>query len=178
MGNPDGRAESDSFQLRSGVALGVCALFLVMVLTTSETARAQVRHVQNERSPIATAVWAGNTLYLSGQLPNPTAPGDTASGKAATFGDTQQQTDSALQKIEAILKDQGLGLGNIVMMRVYLVGEPALGGRLDFAGMMASYTKYFGTKAQPNKPARTTVQVSALATPGALVEIEVMAVRP
>lgn len=178
MRNPDSCTATGPSSLRSKPARGVCTPFLLMLLFASVTPIAQVRHMQNERSPIATAVWAGNTLYLSGQLPNPTVTGDAASGKAATFGDTQQQTDSALQKIAAILKEQGLGLGNVVMMRVYLVGEPKLGGRLDFAGMMASYTKYFGTKEQPNKPARTTVQVSALATPGALVEIEVVAVRP
>lgn len=63
-------------------------------------------------------------------------------------------------------------------MHVYLVGDPQQSGRMDFAWMMASYTKFFGTKEQPNKPARTTVQVAALATPGVLVEIELIAVRP
>jgi enamine deaminase RidA (YjgF/YER057c/UK114 family) len=42
----------------------------------------------------------------------------------------------------------------------------------------AGYTKFFGTKEQPNKPARNAMQVAALAAPGALVEIEVIAVRP
>ena len=36
--------------------------------------------------------------------------------------------------------------------------------------------KHFGTATQPNKPARSTVQVG-LATPGALVEIELVAVK-
>ena len=35
----------------------------------------------------------------------------------------------------------------------------------------------FGTAAQPNKPARSTVKVAGLATPGALVEIEMIAVK-
>jgi enamine deaminase RidA (YjgF/YER057c/UK114 family) len=48
---------------------------------------------------------------------------------------------------------------------------------MDFAGMMASYTQFFGTPAQPNKPARSTVQVAALVAAGALVEIDVVAVR-
>lgn len=59
-----------------------------------------------------------------------------------------------------------------------VVGDPALGGRLDFQGMMAAYTTHFGPKEQPNKPARSTMQVAALAAPGALVEIEVIAARP
>lgn len=162
--------------MRNGLKVGLLAVVTSWLIPVSSDA--QVRHIQNERSPIATAVWAGSTLYLSGQLPNPTTPGDAASGKPAVYGDTQQQTESALQKIADLLKEQGLGFGNVVMMHVYLVGDPKLSGRMDFAGMMASYTKHFGTKEQPNKPARTTVQVAALATAGALVEIEVIAVRP
>jgi enamine deaminase RidA (YjgF/YER057c/UK114 family) len=48
---------------------------------------------------------------------------------------------------------------------------------MDFAGMMAAYTQMFGTPAQPNKPARVTVQVASLVGPGMLVEIEVQAAK-
>jgi enamine deaminase RidA (YjgF/YER057c/UK114 family) len=48
---------------------------------------------------------------------------------------------------------------------------------MDFAGFMEGYNLYFGTKAQPNLPARSTMQVAALVNPGFLVEIEVTAVR-
>jgi enamine deaminase RidA (YjgF/YER057c/UK114 family) len=47
---------------------------------------------------------------------------------------------------------------------------------MDFAGFMAGYSQFFGTKDQPNKPARSAMQVAALAAPGALIEIEVVAV--
>jgi len=63
------------------------------------------------------------------------------------------------------------------MMHAYLVGDPAKENKMDFTGFMAGYTKFFGTKEQPNKPARSAMQVAALAAPGALVEIEVIAVR-
>jgi enamine deaminase RidA (YjgF/YER057c/UK114 family) len=43
--------------------------------------------------------------------------------------------------------------------------------------MMAAYTRFFGTKEQPNKPARSAMQVAALAAPWALVEIEVIAAK-
>jgi enamine deaminase RidA (YjgF/YER057c/UK114 family) len=42
--------------------------------------------------------------------------------------------------------------------------------------MNAEWSKRFGTATQPNKPARSTVQVG-LATPGPLVEIELVAVK-
>ncbi|MGZ3298484.1 MAG: Rid family hydrolase, partial [Asticcacaulis sp.] len=63
-------------------------------------------------------------------------------------------------------------------MRVYLAGDPANGGKMDFAGMMKSYSRHFGTPDQPNRPTRATVQVAALALPGFLVEIEAVAVKP
>ena len=123
--------------------------------------------------PISSVVVApaGATLvYVSGT----TAPTPPA---GASPGDTQAQTIGALGRISELLKGQGLGLADVVMMRVYLVGDPAKGGRMDFAGMMAGYSQFFGTAAQPDKPARTTVQVAGLAAPGALVEIEVQAVK-
>jgi len=84
---------------------------------------------------------------------------------------------SALNKIQALLKEQGLTMGDVVMMHVFMAGDPSNGGKLDFAGMMKSYNKFFGTPDQPNKPARSAMQVAALAAPWALVEIEVIAVR-
>ncbi|HEY6412895.1 MAG TPA: Rid family hydrolase [Edaphobacter sp.] len=43
--------------------------------------------------------------------------------------------------------------------------------------MQSEYVKYFGTKDQSNKPARSAFQVAALAAPWALLEIEVIAVK-
>jgi enamine deaminase RidA (YjgF/YER057c/UK114 family) len=136
-----------------------------------------VKHLQTATAAIASAVWAGDTLYVSGQLATPVTPADREKGTPAVYGDTKAQTQSALQKIETILKEQGLGMSDVVMMHVFLVGDPAKENKLDFQGMMASYTTFFGTKDQPNKPARSAMQVAALAAAGALVEIEVIAVR-
>ena len=80
-------------------------------------------------------------------------------------------------KIQNLLKEQGLGMGDVVMMRVYMAADPAAGGKFDFAGMNTAYSKFFGTPAQPNKPARSTFRVAALVAAGALVEIEVQAAR-
>ena len=124
---------------------------------------------------IATGVWVGDTYYLSGQLPSPSKAADRATNTPAVWGNTNEQADNAFQKIVAALKEQGLGMGDVVMMRVYMVAAPD--GKLDFQGMNAAYNKYFGTADQPNKPARTTVQVAALVTAGALLEVEVQAAR-
>jgi len=109
-------------------------------------------------------------IYVSGTTAEPASPG-------ASLGDTKAQTISALRRIQALLKDNGASLGDVVMMRVFLVGDARLGGKMDFAGMMAGYSQVFGTPEQPNTPARTTVQVAGLAAPGALVEINVQAAQ-
>lgn len=119
--------------------------------------------------PISQGVWAGNTLYLSGML-------DPAVGKGPA-GDTKAQTIAVITSIQKALAAQKLTLGDVVMMHVYLAADPA-NGKMDFPGFMAGYTQFFGTREQPNKPARSAMQVAALALPGALVEIEVIAVKP
>jgi enamine deaminase RidA (YjgF/YER057c/UK114 family) len=149
---------------------------MLWLLLLSVPAAAQVRHIQTPNSAIASAVWVGDTLYVSGQLPTAVTPADSGRGTPAVWGNTNVQADSTFKRIETILKEQGLGLGDVVMMRVYMLADPAT-GRMDFAGMNAAYAKYFGTPEQPNKPARTTVQVAALASAGPLLEIEVQAAR-
>ncbi|HEU0134185.1 MAG TPA: Rid family hydrolase, partial [Allosphingosinicella sp.] len=92
------------------------------------------------------------------------------------FGDTAAQTRSVLRKIEAQLKQHDMGLGDIVMMRVFLIAPPGR-ERMDFAGMMTAYREFFGTAAQPNRPARSTLQASGLVDPGWMVEIEATAAK-
>jgi len=138
---------------------------------------AAVKHIQSGTAAIASAVWVGDTLYVSGQLPSPVTPADRERGTAAVWGDTRTQAASVFGKIEALLKAQGLGMSDVVMMHVYLVGDPANGGKLDFAGMNAAFRQFFGTAEQPNKPARSAMQVAALVVPGPLLEVEVIAVK-
>src|SRR6195952_5063123 len=157
------------------------ALVMAAAMTASGCAvQAQVvvKHLQpNEKAFIADGVWGGDTLYLSGQLASPVTPADAAKGTAAEYGDTKTQALSALNKIQALLKEQGLDMKDVVKMTVFLAGDPAKENKLDFAGLQAAYTQFFGTKDQPNKPARSAMQVAALAAPWALVEIEVIAVK-
>lgn len=142
------------------------------------TAQAQVivKHIQTEASPIAQGVWAGDTFYLSGQLASPVTPADAAKGTPAIYGDTKAQAASVFAKIQKALQEQGLDMKDVVKMTVFLGPDPTT-GKLDFAGMQSEYVKFFGTKDQPNKPARSAFQVAALAAPWALLEIEVIAVK-
>jgi enamine deaminase RidA (YjgF/YER057c/UK114 family) len=132
----------------------------------------------NANSPIVSAVTvpAGYTTYYISGIPggpkNPNAP----EGSPERWGDTTQQTDDVLNKLEAVLKQLGLTFGDVVKATVFLVADPANGGKINFPAMNAEWSKRFGTATQPNKPARSTVQVG-LATQGPLIEIELVAAK-
>jgi enamine deaminase RidA (YjgF/YER057c/UK114 family) len=133
----------------------------------------------NSDFPILQAVAVppgASTIYFSGILPevsNKEAP----KGSIEAFGDTETQTISVFRRIETALAGQGLTLGDVIQLKVFLVGDPSKGGKLDFAGFQAGYTKFFATKEQPNKPVRSAFQIAGLAPPGALIEIEATAAK-
>ena len=138
-----------------------------------------VRHkIPNSDFPIALAVTIPPTAtihFISGQVPavvNKEAAGDSL----AAFGDTKTQTETVLKKIKEILEGMKLQMSDVVKMQVFLVGDPAKGGKADTKGFMEGYTQYFGGT-QPNLPARAVVQVAGLSNPGWLVEIEVVAAK-
>jgi hypothetical protein len=67
-------------------------------------------------------------------------------------------------------------MGDVVMVREYWGVEP---GKADLLQSRAAFSQFFGTKEQPNKPACTALlAVLPSAARGALVEIDVIAVRP
>jgi enamine deaminase RidA (YjgF/YER057c/UK114 family) len=151
--------------------------FLLACACWMPTGAQSVKHIQSkDPGGIATGVWVGDMFYLSGQLPSPSTPADREKGTPAVYGSTQVQAENVFGKIQNLLKEQGLGMGDIVMMRVYMAADPA-NNKLDFAGMNAAYNKFFGTAEQPNKPARSTVQVAALVAAGACLEVEIQATR-
>lgn len=148
--------------------------FALLAFGASGAALAQNLHDNPRNGFISQAVkvLAGSeTLYVSGITP------EVVAGAPATapFGDTKTQVISVLTKIEAIMKGQGYGLADTVMMRVLLVGDPAKGGGMDFAGMMEGYTQFYGPL--KTKPARITSQVAALVRPGMYAEIEIQAAK-
>jgi enamine deaminase RidA (YjgF/YER057c/UK114 family) len=143
---------------------------------TAQAQAQEVRRIGPAEAPISASVEvpAGSRLvYVSGTVPDPVDAAAPA-GSVQRYGDTATQTRSILNKIQAQLRQHGLGLGDVVMMRVFLVAPPGQ-PRMDFAGMMSAYREFFGIPTQPNRPARSTMQVAGLVDPGWLVEIEVTA---
>lgn len=108
--------------------------------------------------PYAQAVKAGNTLYISGQLPI-----DPATGAFAA-DDVAGQTRQSLKNIGAILAQAGMGYDNVVKTTVLLAD---IG---DFGAMNEVYATYF----TGDCPARAAFAVKDLPK-GALVEIEAVA---
>ncbi|MBT1262633.1 RidA family protein [Pseudomonas sp. VS40] len=127
-------------------------------------------------SQTVTVPASASLIFVSGTLPD-LHDANAPAGTPAAYGNTEIQTVSVFNKIRKILRQQDLDLGDIVQLRVFLVGAEETGGKLDFAGLQAGYTQFFGTLEQPNKPARTALQVVALPLPGALVEVEAIAAR-
>lgn len=129
--------------------------------------------------PIAQSVQvpgAAELIFVSGAVPKPMLEGGDPDDPA-TYGDTEVQTVSVLKEVQSRLQRLGLDLGDVVMMRAYLVGTPETDNRMDFAGFMRGYTQFFGTKEQPHLPSRSAFQIAGLARAGWFVEIEVVAAR-
>lgn len=114
--------------------------------------------------------------YISGIVPS-VIDKEADPNSVEAYGNTREQTISVLTKMKAGMEAQGWSLGDIVMMRVYLVGDESTGGQMDFAGFMEGYSQFFGTEEQPNKPARAVVQATQLVRPAWRVEIEAQAAR-
>ena len=116
-------------------------------------------HAPAAIGPYSQAVEAGNTIYVSGQLPI-----DPATG-AFAGEDIASQTRQSLTNIKNILEAAGTDMSSVVKTTVLLADIS------DFAAMNEVYGQFF---AEPY-PARAAFQVAAVPK-GALVEIEAVAV--
>lgn len=152
------------------------AVFAVALMAASNASAQTIKQIPlplsqnptNADRPIAGAVWAGNTLYVSGWL----------DPDLKTHKDAKSQMVGILEDLRKFLKTQNLALGDVVMMHVYIAGDPATDGKANLAGTRAVYPLFFGTKDQPNKPANTALLVALPSgARGALVEIDLIAVR-
>ena len=109
--------------------------------------------------PYSQGVQAGNTIYVSGQLPI-----DPATG-AFAGDEIRAQTRQSLTNIRNILEAAGADMSKVVKTTVLLKNIA------DFGAMNEVYAEFFS---EPY-PARAAFQVAALPK-DALVEIECVAV--
>ena len=126
---------------------------------------------------MAATVPAGRELvFLSGHTP-PVVDASAPPDSHKAFGDTYTQTVGTLKEVRKSLERLGLTMSHLVKLQVFLVGDPALGGRMDNEGFSRAYAEFFGTPEQPYLVVRTRMQVISLVNPGWLVEIEALAVK-
>src|SRR6266702_8673859 len=98
----------------------------VMMAALTGAAYGQVKRVGPEKSMFSSAVWVGDTVYLSGTMAPVDFQPDKVKGTPAGYtGDTKAQAIGAIKAIEKSLKEVGLGLGDIVQMQAFLAGDPA-----------------------------------------------------
>lgn len=99
---------------------------------------------------------AGSAIYFtSGSTPGENAPADMRNQALVT-----------LKRLEKNITDAGLTLQDVAFVRAYLT--PGNDGSTDYAGWNAAWSETF----KSHKPARTTVGVPLLGSPGTLIEIE------
>lgn len=110
--------------------------------------------------PYSQAIENNGILFISGQIPL-----DPATGKFVEGG-ISEQTEQVMKNIEAILKEAGYSLKDVVKSTCLLSDMD------NFASMNAVYGKYY--PADP--PARAAYAVCKLPL-GALIEIETIAMK-
>ena len=96
--------------------------------------------------PYSQAVRAGNTVYLSGQIPLDPATGELVAG------DIQAQARRAFDNLRAVCAAAGGSLEQVARLGLYVTDLA------DFAAVNAVMAEYFDAP----YPARSTIQVSAL----------------
>lgn len=122
--------------------------------------------VQTDQAPAAIgtyaqAVLAGDTLYVSGQIPLDPATGEVSGD------DVEARIRRVFDNLKAVVEAGGLTLADIVKLNVFLTDLGC------FPTVNAVMAEYF---AEPY-PARAAVQVAALPR-GVDVEMDAVAVRP
>ena len=108
--------------------------------------------------PYSQAVVSDGLLFASGQIPLDPATGELVGGGI------EAAAERIFDNLEAVLREAGLGLADVVKTTVFLVRME------DFPAMNAVYARRFGD----HRPARSTVGVASLPK-GAALEIDLIA---
>ena len=155
-------------------------LSVALALTTAAAPPDEITFSGPASSPIsaAVAVPPGRALFMTSGTVPPVADESIPAGSTARFGDTKTQGISVLRAIESRLKEAGLGLKDVIYLRVYVAADKSKEGKFDYPGWFEAYAQFFGTKENPVKPARSTVGVAGLVNPDWLIEIDAVAVYP
>ncbi|MDR5590316.1 RidA family protein [Christiangramia sp. SM2212] len=108
--------------------------------------------------PYNQAIFAGNTLYISGQIAL-----DPESGELK-IDDLENETIQVLENLKAILLEAGLNLNHVVKTSIFISDMN------NFGKINEVYSRYFRSE---NAPARETVEVANLPK---FVNVEISAI--
>jgi enamine deaminase RidA (YjgF/YER057c/UK114 family) len=119
---------------------------------------------RSEHRPYAMAVKAGRLVFLAGQLGV-----EFVDGKRTVVapGNAERQIEQIFVNMRSVLEGLGAGLGDVCWIQIFVTNID------DRLGMDAVRRRYFG---ETELPAATMVEVSRLALPGAVVEVNAIAV--
>lgn len=108
--------------------------------------------------PYNQAIFAGNTLYVSGQIAINPETGDLLTD------DLEKETTQVLENLKAILTEAGLNMNHIVKTSIFISDMN------NFGKINEVYARYFNSE---NAPARETVEVANLPK---FVNVEISAI--
>ena len=111
-------------------------------------------------SHVVTVTGPGKLIYTAGQLAR------DAGGKIVGPGDMRAQLEQTFKNLDACLKAAGATWADVVKTNTFVTDYE------EFAKHPDMRMRYFG----PATPTSTTVQISRLADPDAMIEIEAIAV--
>lgn len=121
---------------------------------------------------------AGKSMYFASGIVAYPKDDSKPAGDRERFGNTYEQSVSALNRINDYLSEEGLSLKDVIAMKVYVAPDPLNDNKPDFQGWFKAYGEFFNNEDNPNKVARSTIGVYTLVNPDMLIEIEVRAVYP
>lgn len=135
------------------VAVAVMAAVATPLLAQARTQ--VIPEGQRASATLSPGIRVGDLVFASGQL----------GGRDSTI---QGQTRVALESTKRVFEAAGTTMAHAAKCTVFLTDVT------DFAGMNSVYTTFWPT----SPPARTTVVVAALVSPGAKIEVECVAAMP
>jgi len=121
---------------------------------------------------------SGNSMYFASGIVAYPKDDTKPAGDPERFGNTYEQSVSALKRINEYLGEEGLSLEDVIAMKVYVAPDPNNNNKPDFQAWFKAYAEFFNNEDNPNKVARSTIGVYTLVNPDMLIEVEVRAVYP
>ena len=128
-------------------------------MATREVTSSELAHPTKFGSPTALAVRAGDFLHISGTMPW------DIERRVVGVGNVKTQTRQVIKNMEALLREEGGGLKNIVKITFFLTDIR------DKAAVWEVRKEMFGDA----RPASTLVEVTHLVDAQSLLEVEAVA---